>query len=366
MSSICEQVTGLADRQYWEGFSRDLQSRRVPFSGSLALTHRCNLRCVHCYAKEDPFRQDIRDAELTTDQWLAIMADIKAAGCLYLLLTGGEPLLREDFPEIYTFAKRNGFLVTVFSNGTLVSDRIVELFRELPPRLVEISLYGATAGTHDRITGIPGSFSQTMQGIKKLLARGIHVRLKSMLMTLNLDGFAAIEELAHDLGVKFRLDAAIFPKLAGDRTPIDLRVSPRQAVALEMADPERAREWRDFYERFKIIPSGNKVFACNAGKTTFHVDPDGRLFPCLIARSRNYSLVQGNFQEGWNGEIALIREEEVNDDYRCADCDKKSICGFCPGFFGLENGESQVPSDYLCALGKLRHEYITNNERCGG
>jgi len=365
MSSMCEQVTGLADKQYWEGFSRDLQSRRVPFSGSLALTHRCNLRCVHCYAKEYTPKREIPEPELSTEQWLAIIADVKEAGCLYLLLTGGEPLLREDFPEIYTFAKRSGFLVTVFSNGTLVSDRIVKLFNELPPRLVEISLYGAAAETHDRITGIPGSFTQAMQGIKKMLDQGIHVGLKSVLMTLNRDEFSAIEDLAHGLGVEFRLDAAIFPTLAGDPTPTDLRVSPQQAVALEMADPERARAWRDFYERFKIIPSGNKVFACNAGKTNFHVDPDGRLYPCLIARSRNYSLVQGNFQEGWNGEIALIREEEVNDDYRCADCDKKSICGFCPGFFGLENGQSQLPSDYICAIGKLRHEYITN-ERCGG
>jgi radical SAM protein with 4Fe4S-binding SPASM domain len=362
MSPICDLTTGLDDKHYLEGFSRNIQSQRVPFSGSLALTHRCNLGCIHCYAKEGPLQHDISSAELSSGQWKKIISEIKEAGCLYLLLTGGEPLLREDFPEIYSFVKKNGFLVTVFTNGTLVSDRIAELFREFPPRLVEISLYGASAETHDRITGIPGSFERALQGIEKLIGQGIQVGLKSVLMTLNIDGFSAIGDLAQRYGVKFRLDAAIFPTLAGDIRPTDLRVSPEQAVALEMADPERAREWREYFAKFRIVPYGKKVFACSAGKTNFHVDPDGILFPCLIARSHKYSLKHGNFQEGWNGEIARIREEEVNDGYRCGVCEKKLICGFCPGFFGLEHGQNHVPSDYVCAMGKLRYEYITNGQ----
>jgi hypothetical protein len=80
----------------------------------------------------------------------------------------------------------------------------------------------------------------------------------------------------------------------------------------------------------------------------------------LIARSHKYPLRHGTFQQGWNGEIARIGEEKVDDGYRCGDCEKKSVCGFCPGFFELENGQSQVPSDYVCAIGKLRYDYIMN------
>lgn len=364
MSQICEQATGLEDMRFWEEFSSHVQQRRVPFSGSLALTHRCNLGCIHCYAK-DEHEKIAGHSELSAGQWQRIIGEIKEAGCLYLLLTGGEPMVRDDFPEIYSFAKENGFLVTVFTNGTLIDDRILHVFHELPPRLVEVSLLGACAQTHDRITGRAGSFAKTLSGVQSLLGQGVNVRLKSVLMTLNADEFPAIEELARSLGVKFRLDAAIFPSLAGDRGPLDLRVPPERAVTLEMADSERANEWRDFFARYKAVPYGNKVFACNAGKTNFHVDPDGYLFPCLIARSRRYSLRNGSFQEGWTGEIARIHEEEIADDYPCGDCENKTICGFCPGFFELEHGQARVPSAYICAIGRLRREAIAN-ERHGG
>jgi radical SAM protein with 4Fe4S-binding SPASM domain len=360
MSSLCEQATGLSDAQYWKGFSSKIDNQRVPISGSLALTHRCNLVCVHCYAKEELSQHDISSTELSTSQWEKIITEIKEAGCLYLLLTGGEPLLREDFTELYTFAKCNGFLVTLFTNGALVTDRIVELLRKLPPRLVEISLYGANAETHDHVTGIPGSFTQALKGIEKLIAKGIHVGLKSVLMTLNVDEFSAIEKLAQSYGVKFRLDAAIFPSLAGDRSPLDLRVSPEQAVALEFSDPGRVREWHEFLDRFRCVPSGDRLYVCGAGKTTFHIDPQGWLYPCLMVRAHKYSLLSGSFQTGWAGDVSRIREETAGKDFFCSDCKQKLLCGYCPGFFDLENGLGQVQSEYLCAMGRLRHEYINH------
>jgi radical SAM protein with 4Fe4S-binding SPASM domain len=358
MIPTCDQATGLVDKQYWDGFSRKIESQRVPISGGLALTHRCNLGCRHCYARETGPQDG--GAELSTGQWLKIISDIKDAGCLYLLLTGGEPLLREDFGEIYSFAKRNGFLVTLFTNGTRVTAETASLLRRLPPRLVEISLYGASAETHDRVTGVPGSFAQTVQGIETLIGQGVHVGLKSVLMTLNLDEFSAIEDLARRFGVKFRLDAAIFPTLLGDRGPIDLRVSPEQAVGVEFSDPGRVSEWREFLDRFHCSPGGEKMYVCGAGKTTFHVDPQGWLYPCLMVRANRYPLASGSFQSGWNDSIARILDERVAKDFPCSRCEQKLFCGYCPGFFDLESGRSQVQSEYMCAVGKERYKYIQN------
>ncbi len=357
MSPLCEQATGLGDAQYWKEFSGKVEGRRIPISGSLALTHRCNLGCLHCYARER--QPDAAGAEMGTGQWLKVISDIKDAGCLYLLLTGGEPLLREDFSEIYTFAKRNGFLVTLFTNGTLVTAEIATLLRQLPPRLVEICLYGASAKTHDRVTGVPGSFARARQGIETLIGQGIHVGLKSVLMTLNLDEFPAIEDLAKSYGVKFRLDAAIFPTLDGDCRPTDLRVTPEQAVAREFSDPGRVSDWREFLDRFQASPGGEKMYVCGAGKTTFHIDPRGWLYPCLMVRAHKYSLAGGSFQTGWTGEISRVQEQVVAGDFPCSDCEQKLLCGYCPGFFDLENGRSQELSAYMCALGMERHNYLT-------
>lgn len=359
MSSSCELATGMSDAQYWKGFSSKIENQRIPISGGLALTHRCNLGCIHCYAKEEPLQKDMARPELGTGQWKKIIAEIKDAGCLYLLLTGGEPLLREDFGEIYAFAKHNGFLVTLFTNGTLLTAETAALLRQLPPSLVEISLYGASAKTHDRVTGVPGSFDRARHGIETLIAQGTNVGLKSVLMTLNLDEFPAIENLAHAYGVKFRLDAAIFPTLAGDCRPVDLRVSPEQAVALEFSDPARVREWHEFLGRFRCLPGGESLYACGAGKTTFHIDPQGWLYPCLMVRAHKYSLLGGSFRAGWEGDVSRIREKTAGKDFPCRHCEQKLLCGYCPGFFDLENDRQQVQSAYLCAVGRLRHEYIT-------
>jgi radical SAM protein with 4Fe4S-binding SPASM domain len=365
MSLTCEQASGLNDVQYWSGFYKKIERLHIPFSGSVALTYRCNLSCAHCYAKKEPGEQVSFVPELDTEQWRRAISQSKAAGCLHLLLTGGEPLLREDFSEIYSFAKQSGFLVTVFSNGTLVTDKIAALFRELPPRQVEVSLYGASAETYERVSGVPGSFKKAMQGIETLIGQGTKVDFKSVLLTLNAGEFAAIEKLASSFGAKMRFDAAIFPALSGDRSILDLRVAPEEAVALELAAPKRASEWRELLQRYRGQPHPKTLYSCGAGETAFHIDPYGWLYPCLMVKKVKYFLPAGCFEEGWNEVISRFREGDTGVESECGRCSKRLLCGYCPGFFELENGDERIPSAYLCAIGKLRFEQI-NSEAFGG
>jgi len=245
-----------------------------------------------------------------------------------------------------------------------VTDDIVELLRRLPPRRVEVTLYGANAATHDRITGVEGSFDRALTGIERLGAAGLNVTLKSVLMTLNMNEFPDIEKIAKKLGMSFRLDAAIFPSLAGDRSPLDLRVSPEQAVAVELANPEVREEARRFLNRFQVSETDD-LYACSAGSTVFHIDPYGCLYPCLMARRPSYPLMGGSFHEGWAAISARVNEMKLAADSACRGCKDKLLCGYCPGFFLMENGSEEKPSPYLCALGKLRNEMITH-ETTGG
>lgn len=365
MSVLCEQLPGLSDEAYWSEFSGKIERQRIPFSGGIALTNRCNLACLHCYAKEDAERQEDSGPELSTNQWKKIITEIKAAGCLYLLITGGEPLLRDDFAAIYSYAKRQGFLITLFTNGTLVTNEIVKLFRQLPPQRIEITLYGASAATHDRITGVPGSYERCLRSVEMLLAGGINVALKSILMTLNLDEFPAIEKIAQSYGVNFRLDAQIFPALAGDRSALNWRVTPEQAIASEFANSKMVGEWREFVNRFSGADEKEDLYSCSAGTTTFHIDHYGYLYPCLMVRKLSYPLSNGSFQQGWNENMSRIKEVKSGTDFACRGCRQKLLCGFCPGFFELETGTEQIPSPYLCALGKLRFARISNTTTGG-
>jgi len=360
MSTICEHVTGSDNREFWTRMNARINQERIPFSGSLALTHQCNLHCAHCYANENPATEAYR-RELTTEQWQSILIQIREEGCLFLLLTGGEPLMRPDFAEIYAFAKRKGFLVTVFSNGMLVDDAILDLFQELPPRMVEISIYGARKETHERITGVCDSYHWTLTAVDQLLARGISVGLKTVLMKSNLHELKSMETIATDRNLRFRIDSAIFPTLQGDPAPLEMRLSPRQAVNAEFSNPERVREWTDYYQRHRNLQNSHRLYICGAGIRTFHIDPLGVLYPCLMVRDHAYSLLQGPFSTGWSTEIARITEETLPDDSPCRACPIRMLCGYCPGFFQLENGSVRVPSAYLCQTGKLRYETIISH-----
>jgi len=344
-------------RSYLAALNRRIREELVPVSGTFELTRRCNLRCVHCYTGPVAAHASSR-AELGTSRTCSIIDQMAGAGCLFLVLTGGEPLLRRDFAEIYRHAKEKGIIVTVFTNGTLVDGDTAALFKDLPPRHVEISIYGSTAETYERVTGITDSFEKCLKGIELLLEHGVPVKLKTVLMTLNRHEYSDMEKMARAYGVKFRMDAAIFPRENGDRTPLDLRVSPEEAVEKELANEDRVCKWKKYLERNKPRTVPGRLYNCGAGTTNFHVDAHGVLHPCLMTTDIRCDLSTRNFSEGWWDIVRRVSEEKVSLDFACNHCDKRRLCGFCPSFFKRETGRGGAKSDYLCAVGNCRQARI--------
>ena len=125
----------------------------VPLSGTFELTPRCNFRCKMCYIHRAEHDAAARAAERSAAQWLALAEQCCREGTLMLLLTGGEPLLRPDFREIYTGCKRMGLVLSVNTNASLIDDDMVELFAANPPRRVNITLYGASPETYGALCG---------------------------------------------------------------------------------------------------------------------------------------------------------------------------------------------------------------------
>ncbi|MCL5023991.1 MAG: radical SAM protein [Nitrospirae bacterium] len=354
----CAEQKRPSTDEYLTQFILKSRQLRIPLSGSLEVTYRCNLRCVHCYLGTRTERQERGSREMSAGVISSLIEEITDAGCLNLLLTGGEPLLRDDFPAIYRHAKEKGLLVTVFSNGTLVTEGIVALFRELPPFEVEISLYGATAGTYESVTRVPGSYEKCLLGIQRLVDAGIKVNLKTILMTLNSREFFAMEDIARKFGARFRFDAAISPGIEGDKAPLSLRVSPEEAVALEFSDGKRVHDWKRFFEESKGRGLVDCLYGCSAGVTGFHVDPEGYLQPCMMTFDVRYNLRGKRFLSGWNAIIARLKDKKAHPDFVCRGCKKINLCGYCPGFFKLENGAEDVRSDYICKMGGLRYRRI--------
>ncbi len=345
------------EQRYGE-FSEELHKKaadkRIPISGSLELTFRCNLRCQHCYVAHGhqgiPGKQ-----ELTFEEIQHILDEIVDAGCLWFLLTGGEPLMRRDFLDIYKSARQKGLIVSLFTNGTLLTPRIADYLAEWRPFAIEISLYGSTQATYERVTGIPGSFSRCMRGIELLLERELPLKLKSVLMTLNHHELHKMQEFAKNLGCEFRFDPMIDPALEDHAAPLPLRLSLEDIITIEREDPKRSTAWPlHFEESSHREYDKDQLYLCGAGVSGFHIDPYGKLCLCMIDRNASYDLRKGSFKEGWEEFLWRIRSQEHSDKYECASCNLRIMCTQCPAYAQMESGDPEKRVPFLCQLAHLR------------
>jgi len=216
--------------------------------------------------------------ELTYQEHCRILDEITDAGCLWLLFTGGEILARRDFLDIYTYAKQKGLLITLFTNGVLVTERIADTLAEWRPFSIEITLYSRTGETHEKVTGIPGSFEQGIRGIRLLLERNLPLRLKTIAMTANRQEVWEMKRyVEEDLGLEFKFDAMINPRIDASPGPLEVRLKPEEIVGMDLQDPKRVAEWRRFAERFNgpvhSPERWDNAYHCNGGVNAFAIDP---------------------------------------------------------------------------------------------
>lgn len=362
MSAPCTATTTAAIKStaFLQHLAGTAAARRVPLSGTIELTQRCNVACVHCYlgSHREPGTAAGPGSggrtELGTERWLSVLAELAEAGCLFLLLTGGEPLLRRDFVRVYRHARELGLLVTVFTNGTLVREEHCVLFAELPPSLVEVTLYGATAGTYEAVTGVAGSFEKCLAGVRRLLGAGVRVGLKTVVLTTNRHELDAMRALAESLGVPFRFDVIVSARMDGDLSPLGLRLSPEEALAVELSDETRFGQWRKHHERLKGLARPEGLYGCGAGVSSFFLDARGVMFPCLMARSVSYDVGGADFSSGWLEVMPKVREFEAGGMETCNRCESRAVCDVCPGVVAWETGSEDGWSEYLCTIGKTR------------
>jgi radical SAM protein with 4Fe4S-binding SPASM domain len=352
----CEEV---GYNEFFTELGRRMGTQRAPLFGIIELTERCNLSCQHCYIHDPTRDRELRSNELTTEEWFRVFDELAEAGCLWMTWTGGEILLRSDFVDLYRYAKSKGFLIVLFTNGTLLTSELIALFQEWYPQYVEITLYGMTADTYEEVTGVRGSFERCMRGIEGLVAAGIPLRLKSVAMTLNQHELQAMYHYADSLGIQFRHDSVLRQTFHG-KDISDLRLPPAQVAALDFVRPGAAEQMATAHELTVTAEETNplydpeRLYNCGAGFRSFHVDPYGRLTGCHMIRSPSYELRTSTFRAGWEGFLQEFRATRISKDFACLHCDLVGLCQRCPAFSELENGDPESVVDYACAVAHLR------------
>jgi radical SAM protein with 4Fe4S-binding SPASM domain len=337
---------------------QQLLAKRVPINGSIEVTRRCSSDCVHCYNHLPIGDQEALRHELTFEEHCRILNALIKAGCLWLLFTGGEIFARRDFLDIYIYAKNKGFLITLFTNGVLITPKIADYLAEWRPFSIEISLYGITKDTYERVTRTPGSYEKCLRGIYLLRKRGLPLMLKTMAITLNKHEIWEMKQFVEEkLGLEFKFDAMINPCIDCSQSPLAVRLSPEEVVELDLKDPKRVKEWRRFAEKFNGPVHSPEhfdgLYHCGGGSNSFAIDPYGGLGICELSRN-GYNLRKGSFREGWENYIFKLRQKKITRLTKCVNCEIKAMCGMCPASAELENLDAEEPVDFLCRVAHLR------------
>jgi radical SAM protein with 4Fe4S-binding SPASM domain len=344
------------------------REKRVPFSFELELTARCNNDCRHCTINLPAGDKVAKDKELSLEEIKEIADEAVSLGALWCLITGGEPLLREDFFSIYLYMKKKGLLVSVFTNATLMTVEHVRLFQKYPPRDIEVTVYGVTQETYERVTRRTGSYAAFVKGLALLLESGVKVRLKAMALRANLHEMPQIARFCREMTKDyFRLDPFLHLRYDGNnKRNGDIRserLSPEEIVALEAADPERLEALRNSCGRLiasdASIPDCDHLFQCGAGNDSFSLSCDGlfRLCSCLWQSDCVYDLKRGNLREAWQTFIPQVRERRSKKREfldKCLSCPIGNLCMWCPARAHLETGGMDTPVDYYCRVAHAR------------
>ncbi len=349
------------------------QGRKL-VSFDLEITARCNNNCRHCYINLPVSDQEAKNKELSFSQIKNIVDQAVDLGALWCLITGGEPLLREDFFDIYLYLKKKGLLISVFTNAALITEKFNLFFRKYPPRDIEVTVYGVTNGAYERVTRKPHSFTAFMRGLNLLLENNIKVRFKAMALRSNVKELPKIARFCRQRTKDyFRFDPFLHLRFDGNpkrnREIKAERLSPREIVAIEKADPERFGALEKSCDKL-IVPGFthyqcNHLFHCGTGNGSFTVGYDGYLRLCssLWHPDCIYDLKKGNLKDAWEKFVPNVRDMRSKKEEflkKCRVCPIINLCIWCPAHAHLETAELDQPVDYFCEVAHARAESLSS------
>ena len=335
----------------------------IPVSGNFELTRRCNFNCKMCYVHSA--ETCCFDEELTGRQWLDIAEGAKQSGTVFLLLTGGEPLVRNDFEEIWVNLKKMGFALSLNTNASLITPEILELFRRYPPMRVNVSLYGASDETYQSLCGNK-AFSKVVGNISALKELDIQVKLSASVTEQNYGDLPEIFRISREFGCYVQTSAYMFPPVRRDISFVGAgdRVSPETAALYSVGCDSRRYERDEYLNRARATLKGISIpdpedecrapgaapIDCRAGKCTFWINFDGTMTPCGMMFEPTADVVKNGFASAWES----IKEQTalLHQPAECVSCNLKNICSVCAAKSLAETGSCDKKPEYLCRMTK--------------
>jgi len=298
---------------------------RYPWKVGIELTTRCNFKCKHCYAKP------LNSSDPSYDNIIQIIDKLFDAGVVWLWFTGGECTLRKDFLDIHKYAKEKGFIVGILTNGSLITDEMILVFKEFPPSIVKVSQYGASKETYKSITGSEDNFYSFINGINKLLNNKINVAIQSVIISENKHEINQMKEFCRNMGIQQNINTTMIPALNGDTLPLQLEVKDPDLIT--QRKNKLVKYFIDNLKKTEKVRKkfiANNEFFCGAGINFCFITAELQCVLCLFAREEGINTV-GNNKNFYDIFMSLshVRKKILSIPNECAGCKAITICNFC-------------------------------------
>ncbi len=346
--------------------------KRIPLGGAFELLPLCNMNCQMCFLRLTPEEMKQQGRLRSADEWLELAAQAKEAGMLFLLLTGGEPFLYPEFSKLYQGLCRLGFIITINTNGTLITEEYADMLAQHKPRRVNITLYGSSDKVYEKLCMNPYGFTQAMKSIQLLKERSIPLKLNGSLTKLNQEDLPNIQCIAHELDLPLEVDSYMFPCSRKGSIPFDIasRLSPKEAAAGYVAirrdefDKERFQmlkeKMSDCYLNAKDFAGDAPLepLPCRAGLSSCWITWKGDMTPCVFMEHPSIPVFENGFKASW--EHIKKEREKMFLPKKCTTCGKRRFCTICGASAITETGGLDHAPDYMCQFTseklRLMHE----------
>ena len=340
----------------------------IPVSGTFELTARCNFNCKMCYVHQNG--PDLAEREFSAAEWLEIGKKARDMGMIFLLLTGGEPMLRPDFPEIYTGLVKLGLIISINTNASLYNEEIRQIFLRYPPSRINVTLYGGSEETYRNLCG-NASFEKVVKNLRSMKEDGLQIRLNVSLTPYNVADMEKIDAISKEIGLQAKTTSYMYPpvRLNGEAGVNAGRFTAEEAGRVmarwdAIRDPEeqflmRAEQIRrncravEPVECLDVNETGEGV-RCRAGKCTFWLTWEGKMMPCgTMPTDENAPDVR---REGFEAAWKWVREytAAIRLPAECKNCPQKENCPSCASICKCETGRFDRVPRYLCEMTSSR------------
>lgn len=342
---------------------------RIPISASFELTPLCNLNCEMCYVRMNSEKLEYLGGEKKLDYWIRVAEELKSLGTLFILLTGGEPLLYPEFRELYTLLREMGFIVSINTNATLIDEKTAELFSKVRPRRINVSLYGASKDTYIDLCHSSVGFERCISGLSLLKKYNIDTKLNLTIVRKNKKDYESVIRIAEKLEMPASINC--YTSLFCSNTCTSQRDIPQQRLTSEevaMMEIEHLRyKYKSNYKEHikemhnaiskyadSAIPNGISL-SCRAGKSSCWINWQGIMSPCVDIPVPSVSLETSTVSDAWQ---TIVKEcESLPFHTECSGCKLSKLCDVC--YANATNEKKYCGNiSYLCGIGKAKRLII--------